>query len=66
MTQVLIEKQNSVVTICHSYSTNEAISIDQLQMTSHVTCKMTELYFEDGQPVDIKPYITSEQSGNCF
>ena len=33
--------------------------MDQLKMTNLVLCKVTNLYFEDDQPIGTKPYIAA-------
>ena len=33
----------------------EAISYDRFNMTDHVLCQMTDLYFENDQPMATKP-----------
>ena len=40
-----------------------ADSYDQLKMTNHVLCKMTNLDFEDEQPLSSKPWIASKHCG---
>ena len=36
-----------------------ANSFEQLKMTDHVLCKMTDLYFEDDPPIASKPGISN-------
>ena len=39
------------------------VSFDQLKMTNHVLCKITDLYFEDDQSLATKLLIASKQCG---